>query len=363
MREIEHAGVKRRGLDVVHFPVLLADEPALVFAVVIQPPVADEVGVDVAEEAHAARVQFLDRLTEVRIELLVDLPVPPDLLAHHGAFFARPVLRPDGRDLRPGVEHGEGLAQNRLRAALHAEDHALEAPVRQILPVRDVRRERAAEFGEILAREEREPLGAAVEEEAKFVPRGEVRRAVRGGVEQNQPVPVGHIDRHGRVAPDGGMGFLPIERAWQQRLFDDGRGLDVLGDEVHHALAAVVHLAVLLAAAEDGFVLFGREAEFVAPAVLALEGEIHAERRFFYRDAEAVPAAGEDDGIALLLHRRERDALGLADGGFDRAAVRGIGLLLPDGGRKGAILAVAQQDVFPPAQHQHIRFGHGHSSR
>ena len=137
----------------------------------------------------------------------------------------------------------------------------------------------------------------------------------------------------------------------------------MLGDEVHHALAAVVHLAVLLAAAEDGLVLPGREAEFIAPAVLALEGEIHAERRFLHRDAEAVPAAGEDDGVALLLHRRERDALGLARLGLDRAAVRGIGLLLPDGGGKGASLAVAQQDVFPPAKHQHIRFGHGHSSR
>ena len=136
----------------------------------------------------------------------------------------------------------------------------------------------------------------------------------------------------------------------------------MLGDEVHHTLAAVVHLAILLAAAENRLVLPGRKTEFIAPAVLALEREIAAERHFFHHPAEAVPAAGENDGVALLLHCRERDTLGLARLGLDRAAVRGIGLLLPDGGCKWPVLAVAQQDVFPPAQHQHIRFGHGRSS-
>ena len=113
------------------------DEDLFLPALVVEAAVLDEIGVDVPQEPDAPGVELLDGAFEIGVELLVSLPVPPDLLAHNGPILPGPVLAPHAGDLGPRVQHGEGLGEDGLGAPLDGEDHALPAPVRDVLPVGD----------------------------------------------------------------------------------------------------------------------------------------------------------------------------------------------------------------------------------
>ena len=343
VRQVEHAGVEGRGLDVVDAAVGACDQPALFEAERVEAAVFDEIGVDVAEEAHAARAELPDRLAQPGIERLVGLPVPPDLLAHDGAVLAAPVLAPDGADLRPGVEHGEGLAQHGLRAALHAEDHAVEAPVGQVLPVGQQPGQQPVQRGVGIRLPEPQCGRAGVEGEDELR-RAQLGHAVGRGVEEDHAPAVGDEDRHRRVAADGAVRLFTVERAGEQRLFDDRGGLDVLGDEVDDGLAAQVRLPVLLAAAEHGFAGRGRQAEAVGPALLALHSDGGA--AFDLRDAQAqlVPLAGEDEAAARVPPQlTKRDIGRLAHRLLHGAAVGLIAFFAAQRRGEGLLRTVGQQ--------------------
>ena len=364
MGQIQHAGVEGGGFDMVDAAVLLPDQPALGLAVLIQRAALDEVGVDVGQKTHAARVELFDRAPEIGIERPVDLPVPVDLLAHDGALLARPVLAPDGGDLRPRVEHLKALVQDRLRAALNTEDHALMAPGGQILPVGDARGEQGRELPEALPELQRQAFRAGVEGKEQLVVVGEIRQPVAGGVKEDQPPPVGDKDGHGRIAADAAVGLFEIERTGHQRLFDDGRGLDVLRDKVDHPFAAQVHLPVLLTAAEDGLALSRGEPELVGPAFLARKVQREAVFLFLRADTQAaLPGEKAEYAVGLLPQIGERDAGRLRDLGLHAAAVRAVALFLPDGGRKGSGGRVRQQPPLSRGQGPGIpgdtRFEHG----
>ena len=245
--------------------VLLGDEQLLLPAIVVQAAVLHEIGVDVAQEPDAPGVELLDGALEVGVELLVRLPVPPDLLAHDGPILPGPVLAPHAGDLGPRVQHGEGLGEDGLGAPLDGEDHALPAPVRDVLPVGDAVSQQQRQGFVALPLQQRQLPGAAVEGKGVSV----IQKAgdpVGLRVEEEQAALVRDEDGHGGVAADGAVGLFLVQAPGQQGFFQNGGGLDVLGDEVHHVLAPQISLPILLPAAEDGLPVERRQGEGVGPA-------------------------------------------------------------------------------------------------
>lgn len=178
-----------------------------------------------------------------------------------------------------------------------------------------------------------------------------ISQPVAGGVEEDQPPPVGDKDGHGRVAADAAVRFFPVERTGHQRLFDDGRGLDVLRDEVDHPFAPQIHLPVLLAAAEDGLALPGGQAELVGPALLAGKMQRDAVFLLLRADAQAaLPGKKAEDAVRLLPQIGEGDAGCLHYLGLHAAAAGAVVLFLSDGGDEGPGGRVRQQPTFPCGQ-------------
>ena len=170
-----------------------------------------------------------------------------------------------------------------------------------------------------------------------------MRFAVRLRVKGYASAAVGHENRHWGVAAYLRMLLFPIERLRQERLLDYRRGLYVFGDEVHDRLSAKIHLAVLLASAENSLALKRGEPELVCPAVLTLKLETEAAVYLPYRGAQRMSQSAERDRAAGIFRVHERDTLGLRDAHPDRAARGSVAFLLPHGGGKRGLLRVPQE--------------------
>ena len=127
--EVDHARVEGGGLDVIYPALSVPDEHPPLGAVVVEPAVLHEIGIDIREELHPLLVQRADILVEVGIERLVGFPVPVHLLADGGDFPAAPVLRPHTREFNAVFEHLICLFGHSRESALHRDDHAVHAPI------------------------------------------------------------------------------------------------------------------------------------------------------------------------------------------------------------------------------------------
>ena len=337
------------------------DEIALLFAPGIEMAVLHQVGVQIGQKLHASRVQLPDHALEIGVELFVRLPVPPDLIAHHGLVAAGPVLAPHAADRRALVQQAEGLPEHLLPAALGAKDHAVHAPVGDVLPVGRLDGNEGRKLLEAAAPLQDQGAGAGVVLEAVFLS-SEIRPAVGVGIKADEPSLVGDKDRHRGIAADASVLFFPVQGLGDQGLFQDGGGLDVLGDKVFHPLAPEIGLTVLFAASENGLALQGRQGELVGPALLALQEDLHAPGSGLGAQGEPVPFRGENDGLPLPLHLGQGDPGGLLHLFPVGPALFRIGLFPLHGGSKGFFHAVKGQDhpvlLQGPGARAHLRLQH-----
>ena len=270
--QVQHPRVKGGGFDVINAAVRMGDQPALLRAQPIEPAPLYQVGVDIGKETHAPGAQLFNGLLQTRVEALVKLPVPPDLLSHDRAQLARPVLAPDSADFCPGVKHGKGLVQNGPRAPLDAEDHPVVAPIRNILPVGNLLCQKPSERFKAVPPQKDKPRRAAVKAK-NIIVLAKFRAAVRPGVKQDQPPGIRDEHGHGGIAADLAVLLLPIPCARQNGLFQNGGSLYVLGYKIDDPLPAQVYLPVLLPAAEDRLARDGRQAELTGPAAFPFHGQ------------------------------------------------------------------------------------------
>ena len=130
--EIHHAAVKLAKVHQIIGAVGLFGEDAPLFALGVELAVVDEVGVDVAQELDAPGVEFFNVLGQVRVHLLVVMPIPLEALAEAGHPLAAPVLAPQAGDLDAFFEALLHDAEAALVAALGADDEAVVDPLRQL---------------------------------------------------------------------------------------------------------------------------------------------------------------------------------------------------------------------------------------
>lgn len=124
----------------------------------------------------------------------------------------------------------------------------------------------------------------------------------------------------------------------------------MLRHEVHHRLAAQVHLAVLLPAAEHRLSSRGGQTKLIAPSRLTAQTQLRAARKRQILRAQRVPRRAKDDGAVARLGVRQRYAFRLAHRHLDRAARGRVVLLLPHGDGKGRGRRVAYER--PPVKAQ-----------
>ena len=141
----------------------------------------------------------------------------------------------------------------------------------------------------------------------------------------------------------------------------------MLGDKVFHPLAPEIGLAVLLAAAEDGLALHGRQGELIGPVLFPLQKDLHAPGSGLGAQREPVSLGGEDDELPFPLHLAQGDPGGLLHLFPVGPALFGVSLLPLHGGGKGFFHAVEGQDhpvlLQGPGARAHLRLQHTVSLR
>ena len=334
--QVQHAGVEGRRFYMVDAAVRTADEVALLRALLIEAAAFHEIRIDVGEEADALFAELCDRLLQTGIEFFAHFPVPPDLLAHDRAVLSAPVLAPDAGDPRTGFLQGKGFFQHALRSALYAHDHAVQAPVGQVLPHRMEPGKTPCLFAEAVRLREDHLLRAGIEAETVKAA-VQAAHTVVGRFEKHHKASVRYKDGHRRVAADLPMRFFLVKRSGQERFFDDRLRLDVFRDEIDHRFALQIDLPVLFAAAEDAFLRIGRQGKFIAPAFFAADlqtqhpfpgfGKVHTDETAFRRK--------EERSVFVRFQFGQGDPGLFHDGLLHGPAVRHIGLFLPDRENEG----------------------------
>ena len=105
-----------------------------------------EIGVHIAEEADAARLQCGDAGGQVGVALRVPLPVPKQAAAEAGLADADPVLAPQARDGRARVDQPFEALERGL-ALLEAHHRAAQSPIRERVARTEARGQLARQVG------------------------------------------------------------------------------------------------------------------------------------------------------------------------------------------------------------------------
>jgi len=182
-------------IDITIFP---GDEPAVFPKEVIQFAVPDEVRSGGSEETNTVIAQHADCVGKARTQRLIDLLIPYAPLFRVGLRRPEPVRTPHAAHGRAVVKHGNRLLQNLVCVATQIQEHAVETPVGEVLPILKACSEDARERGIVRAASEQQRVRTAVEAEQVLV-FAEAGEAVRRSFEEDQPPAVCNEHGHGRA--------------------------------------------------------------------------------------------------------------------------------------------------------------------
>ena len=314
----------------VYFACGVAYQHIFRCAFLVQSAAAHEIRIYISQKMYALGFQCGNVFFKVGIRGFVGFPVPVNLFADGGYFFAAPILTPHSGYFNTLFFQIKCLFGHSVYSALHRNYHSVVRPVGKIFPARRMRVERFRNRAEVFARCIEHLRRALFETEHGYVATREIGNTVTRRVKTQRILFAARVRAHRAVCFDVGMGFFFVRQKAENRFLNDGRNDYVFGDEVDDFLSFHIQLSELFSAAEYSLARLRRKTQFRHKIGVRLQANGDSAELFRKRNDNFFAVGGcKRKFVVRAFNKREQRPLSYFLGNLEvsvRTAIRDFGL-------------------------------------